>query len=220
MTRFLADRGVESRFVGGLRVSTPEVIDAVLKVLAGTVNHELVASFVAAGAMAVGLSGIDAGLAESEPMDAALGAVGRPVKSNGALLALLASNAYLPVIACVGGDRAGNIYNVNADQMAVACATGFGADRLLFLTDVDGVKGADGAVLPTMTAQDCERLIAEGIATGGMQAKLNAATQALRGGIAEVAIAPGAMPGAVDRLLSGAEAGTRLIAGEGGHADA
>ena len=145
MTRFLSERGVESKFVGGLRVSTPEVIDAVLKVLAGTVNHELVASLVAAGALAVGLSGIDACLTEAEPMHADLGAVGRPVRSNAAILRTAYRNhGYLPVVACVAGDKQGNIYNVNADQMAVACASGYGADRLIFLTDVDGVRGAGG----------------------------------------------------------------------------
>jgi acetylglutamate kinase len=213
MTRFLAERGVESKFVNGLRVSTPDVIDAVLKVLAGTVNHELVASLVAAGAPAVGLSGIDASLTEAEPMHADLGAVGRPVRSNAALLDLLATGGYLPVVACVAGDKQGRIYNVNADQMAVACASGYGADRLIFLTDVDGVKGADGNIIPTLTPADCEKLIADGIATGGMQAKLNAATDALRNGIGQVIIAPGALEHAAKRILSGEAIGTRLIAG-------
>src|SRR5438094_5227435 len=122
MTRYLSDRGIESRFVDGLRVTTPETVDAVLKVLAGSVNHELVASLNRAGALAVGLSGIDAFLVEAELMDPALGAVGRVTGSNPALLHLLVSNGYVPVIACVAGDRQGRIYNVNADQMAVACA--------------------------------------------------------------------------------------------------
>ena len=90
MTRFLAERGIESRFVNGLRVTTPETVDAVLKVFAGSVNHELVASLERAGALAVGLTGIDAFLAEAEQMDPALGAVGRVTRSNPALLDLLA----------------------------------------------------------------------------------------------------------------------------------
>jgi acetylglutamate kinase len=211
MTRFLNERGVQSTFVGGLRVSSPEVIDAVLKVLAGTVNHELVASLVEAGALAVGLSGIDASLTEAEPMHADLGAVGRPVRSNAAILHLLASNGYLPVIACVAGDKLGHIYNVNADQMAVACASGYGADRLIFLTDVPGVKGGDGEVVRTLTPDDCEKLISGGVATGGMQAKLNAATDALKNGIDQVIIAPGAMERAAERILSGESIGTRLV---------
>ena len=86
MTRYLAERGIESRFVNGLRVTSPETIDAVLKVFAGSVNHELVASLNRAGALAVGLTGIDALLAEAEQMDPELGAVGRVVRSNAALL--------------------------------------------------------------------------------------------------------------------------------------
>ena len=120
MTRFLAERGIESRFVNGLRVTGPETVDAVLKVFAGSVNHELVASLNRAGAPAVGLTGIDAFLVEAEQMDPALGAVGRVTKSNPALLHLLVSQGYVPVVACVAGDRHGNVYNVNADQMAVA----------------------------------------------------------------------------------------------------
>ncbi|HYI95278.1 MAG TPA: acetylglutamate kinase [Bryobacteraceae bacterium] len=215
MTRFLSERGIESRFVGGLRVSTPEVIDAVLKVLAGTVNHELVASLVAAGSKAVGLSGIDASLTEAEQLHADLGAVGRPVRSETALLDLLTSNGYLPVVACVAGDKQGQIFNVNADQMAVACAIGYRADKLIFLTDVDGVKGKDGNILPSLTPAGCEQLIAEGIATGGMQAKLNAATDALKNGIAQVIIAPGSLQKAAERILAGEQIGTKLAAEEG-----
>jgi acetylglutamate kinase len=218
MTRFLAERGVESRFVNGLRVTTPEVIDAVLKVFAGSVNHELVASLVEAGALAVGLSGIDACLTEAEPMDPELGAVGRPVRSNPAVLNTLTGGGFVPVVACVAGDRQGRIYNVNADQMAVACAIGFGAQRLIFLTDVDGVRGADSAIIPTLTPAECEALIRDGVATGGMQAKLNAATEAVRNGIEQVIIAPGALERAAARILAGDVIGTRLVPQEATHA--
>lgn len=215
MTRFLAERGVESRFVGGLRVTTPDVLDAVLKVLAGSVNHELVSAFVQAGCLAVGLSGIDACLTEAVQMDPDLGAVGRLVRTNPELLRLLGANGYLPVVACVAGDREGHIFNVNADQMAVACGVGFQADQLHFLTDVDGVRGGDSQVIPTLTIADCEELIRSGVATGGMQAKLNAASEALRAGIGQVIIAPGSLPGACGRLLAGEPIGTRLTAASG-----
>ncbi len=211
MTRYLSERGIDSRFVNGLRVTTPETMDAVVKVLAGTVNHELVAALTKAGANAVGLSGLDSGLAEAVQMDPALGAVGRVVRSNPALLCLLTANQYIPVVACLAGDSAGNMYNVNADQMAVACAGGFRAGQLIFLTDVDGVLDGSKRLCPELTAADCERLIADGVATGGMQAKLNAATAALRQGVGQVRIAPGAAPDALARLLAGESLGTRLI---------
>jgi acetylglutamate kinase len=218
MTRFLTERGVESRFVNGLRVTTPEVIDAVLKVFAGSVNHELVASLVEAGALAVGLSGIDACLTEAEQMDPELGAVGRPVRSNPAVLNTLTGGGFVPVVACVAGDRQGRIYNVNADQMAVACASGFRAERLIFLTDVEGVLGPDKAIIRTLTPAQCEALIRDGVATGGMQAKLNAATDAVKSGIGEVIVAPGATERAVARILAGDAIGTRLVPEEATHA--
>lgn len=217
MTRFLAERGVESRFVDGLRVTTPEVVDAVLKVFAGTVNHELVAAFVAAGVRAVGLTGIDAGITEAEQMREDLGAVGRVTRADGSLLRLLVDNGYLPVLACVAGDSRGRIYNVNADQMAVVCAAAFQAAKLYFLTDVPGVKGPDGW-MEVLTAAGCQQLIADGIATGGMQAKLNSACDGLAGGVGEVVIAPGAKPGVVASLLAGERAGTSIVA-DGGNAD-
>jgi acetylglutamate kinase len=211
MTRYLAERGIESRFVNGLRVTTPEMVDAVLKVFAGSVNHELVASLNRAGATAVGLSGIDAFLAEAEPMDPALGAVGRVTRSNPALLDLLTSNHFLPVVACVAGDRHGNVYNVNGDQMAVACAAAFGAQQLIFLTDVEGVLDESRQVRPVLTEQESEGLITAGIATGGMQAKLNAALTALRAGVEQVRIAPGAAADILPRILAGESVGTRMV---------
>lgn len=211
MTRFLAERGVESRFVNGLRVTTPETLDAVLKVLAGSVNQELVAAFIAAGARAVGLSGIDACLTEAETLSPELGAVGRLVRCNPDLLDLLTSRGYLPVVACVAADRQGRIYNVNADQMASACAAAYGADRLVFLTDVNGVLGPDRQLLPSLTIADAERLIRLGVANGGMQAKLNAAIEALRKGVREIVIAPGGEPGIIPRVLTGEAVGSRLM---------
>ena len=214
MTRYLAERGIESHFLNGLRVTTPETVDAVLKVFAGSVNHELVASLNRAGALAVGLTGIDALIAEAEQLDPALGAVGRVIRSNVGLLELLSANRYLPVVACVAGDRAGNIYNVNADQMAVACAAAFRAQQLIFLTDVPGVLDASKQVRPLLSTAEARALIASGVATGGMQAKLNAALAALDAGIVEVRIAPGAADRVLTRILEGAALGTRLSPGE------
>ena len=215
MTRYLSERGVESRFVNGLRVTTPETLDAVLKVFAGSVNHELVASLNRAGALAVGLSGIDALLAEAEQLDPELGAVGRVIRSNAALLDLLVTNRYVPVVACVAGDRQGHVYNVNADQMAVACAAAFGAEQLIFLTDVEGVLDQSRQIRAILTASESERLIAEGVATGGMQAKLDAALAALRSGVGQVRIAPGSANQILRRLVAGEAIGTRSVLGEG-----
>jgi len=211
MTRYLAERGVESRFINGLRVSTPEVLDAVLKVLAGSVNQELVAALVACGAAAVGLSGMDALLTEALPISDELGAVGKPVHSDARLLNLLLEHSYFPVVACMAGDRQGHFYNVNADQMAVSIAVAIQADKLLFLTDVDGVRGKDNVVYSTITLEQSQSLIETGVATGGMRAKLESASEALRAGLSEVVIAPGATPGIVGKLVAGISLGTRLV---------
>lgn len=211
MTRFLAERGVESRFVNGLRVTTPEVADAVLKVFAGTVNKTLTGALLRSGALAVGLSGLDGLLAESEALSPELGLVGRVVRTHPEVLDCLIGGGFLPVVACVGGGADGTVYNVNADQMAVACATGFRADRLLFLTDVPGVLDAGKQILARLTPADCDRLIETGVAAGGMEAKLRAACAALAGGVGEVRIAPGAAPDVVARLMAGEPLGTVLV---------
>jgi acetylglutamate kinase len=155
---------------------------------------------------------VDAGLVEAEPLGEDWGAVGRPARAHGELLDLLSDRGYLPVIACVAGDGHGRIFNVNADQMAVACAAAFGARRLIFLTDVPGVRASDQTVIPVLSLAESERLIASGVATGGMQAKLTAAARALDAGVPEVLIAPGGQAGALGRLLAGERLGTRLLA--------
>jgi acetylglutamate kinase len=220
MTRYLAAHGVESRFVNGLRVTTPEVLDAVVKVLAGAVNQELVSAFIACGALAVGLSGMDALLTEARQMSEDLGWVGKPVRSDARLLNTLLAAGYLPVIACLAGDRQGQFFNVNADQMSISVAAALGADKLLFLTDVDGVRGENNVVYSTLNSDQCRQLIDTGIATGGMRAKLEAAVEALQMGVAEVVIAPGATPGVLGKLLAGEPIGTRLVAPANIHSNA
>jgi acetylglutamate kinase len=214
MTRFLEDRGVVSTFVNGLRVTTPETIDAVLKVLAGSVNQELVSSLIRAGVPAVGLSGLDANLVDAVQMSPELGAVGRVTRANPALLDLLVSNHYLPVVACLAGDSDGNFYNVNGDQMAVACAAGYRAERLVFLTDVAGVLDGSGKRIEMLSTAQIRELIRTGVAKGGMEAKLNAAASALEQGIGGVHIVPGAEESILQRVLAGDRVGTEIADGK------
>ncbi len=217
MTQYLTAHGIESRFVNGQRVTTPEVLDAVLKVFAGSVNAQLVSTFRAVGANPVGLSGLDAGVLDAEPLDPALGHVGKPVRSDPRLIELLIGGGYLPVIACVGGDSRGATYNVNGDQAASAIGAAFGAHKLIFLTDVDGVRGANGRIAETLTAAEALHLIGSEVAAGGMRAKLDAAVTALVGGVAEVIIAPGSRDGIVAsvlaKLVDGRAIGTRVVKG-------
>jgi acetylglutamate kinase len=210
MTAFLEERGIQSRFVRGLRVSTDETIDAVLKVLAGTVNTQLSAAMCAAGARAVGLTGIDAGLATAEQLDPELGLVGRVVASDPCVLDALIHAGMMPVVACVAGGTQGQVFNVNGDSMAVAIASSWGVDRLVFLTDVSGVLDDTKEIIPLLTVEGCKGLIDSGVATGGMQAKLNAATDAVAGGVREVSIVKGSDPAIVKRVFDGEQIGTRI----------
>jgi acetylglutamate kinase len=211
VTRFLEERGVSSKFVGGLRVSDETVIDAVTKVIAGSINKQLVAALCAAGGSAVGISGVDGLLTSALPVNPELQFVGKPQRTDAKLLNILVQGGYVPTVACIAADAQGNIYNVNADQMAVSCAVGWGADKLFFLTDVPGVKNAQGQVAVSLTPHDVAELIQSGVAHGGMQAKLESAVWALEGGLSEVVIAPGQAANICGNLLlAGNQTGTRI----------
>jgi acetylglutamate kinase len=213
MTRFLEERGIASSFVRGLRVTTEQTIDAVLKVLAGTVNTELVAALGLAGTKAVGLTGIDSGLAVAEQLDPELGFVGRVISSDSEILRTLTGAGYVPVVACVAGGVQGEVFNVNGDSMAVAVASNWYVDRLVFLTDVAGVLDEKKAIVPLLTIGDCNELIARAVATGGMQAKLNAAADAVAHGVREVRIVKGSDRDIVTRVFGNEEIGTRIVSG-------
>jgi acetylglutamate kinase len=210
VTRFLEERGVMSEFINGLRVSDETVIDAVTKVIAGGVNKQLVAALIAAGCNAVGISGVDGGTITARPVSGELKFTGKPTSANGKLLDVLITSGYLPVVACIAGDAQGNIYNVNADQLAVSCAAGWGADKLFFLTDVPGVRGEHGETIAALAPSDIEDLVASGVAHGGMQAKLEAAVWALESGLHEVVIASGHSEQICRDLIAGEMRGTTI----------
>jgi acetylglutamate kinase len=160
------------------------------------------------------LSGIDGLLTSALPINPELQFAGRPQRTDGKLLEVLLVAGYVPTVACLAGDAQGNIYNVNADQMAVSCAVGWRADKLLFLTDVPGVKNQTGSIVAHLTPPEVAELIQSGAAHGGMQAKLESAVWALEGGLAEVVVAPGQEDDICARLLVAKEAiGTRISKG-------
>jgi acetylglutamate kinase len=166
----------------------------------------------AAGRRAVGLTGIDSGVATAVQLDPELGFVGKVTSADPALLEVLSGAGYVPVVACVAGGANGEVFNVNGDSMAVAVASGWKVDRLVFLTDVPGVMNAEKEILPVLTVADCARLIADGVATGGMQAKLNAACDAVSSGVGEVRIVRGSDANIVARVFAGEQVGTKVIA--------
>lgn len=210
LSRYLAGLNHESEFRQGLRVTPPAIMDAVLRVLAGSVNRQLVAELQKAGLQAVGLTGIDAGTVQASQLAPELGLVGKVERVDPALLECLADRGYLPVVACIAGGDRGAIYNVNADQMAAACATALAVDRLVFLTDVGGVLDRQGSVIQDLEAREAETLIETKVAVGGMEAKLRAAIGALRRGIRGVSVVNGHEPDVLGRTAQDESVGTTL----------
>jgi acetylglutamate kinase len=203
VTSYMKAAGIESQFVDGRRVTSPEVLDAAVKVMAGTVNHEFLSAFAQAGVKACGISGVDGGCVYAERAAADLGLVGRVDRVNPALFDVLNAGGFVPVMACLAAGPGGQILNVNADEVAVGCAAAWLADRIIFLSDVDGVRGASGELLRKLTPADADSLVKSGVATGGMIAKLRAACQAVSRGIPGVEIAPGHRPRILHNLMAG-----------------
>ena len=212
LSHYLKEHGIESEFRGGFRVTPPHILDAVIRTLAGVVNHRLVAALQESGVKAVGLSGIDAGLVQARQLSPAFGAVGEIETVDTSVIELLSSQGYLPTVACMAGGRGGAIFNVNADQMAVAIAGAFDADQLIFLTDVEGVLDENKQRIIRLSSQEALKLIETGVARGGMEAKLRAAIAGISQGVSEVRIVAGTEPDVVERLLAGQQLGTTLVA--------
>lgn len=201
--------GMASEFVDGLRVTDAATLDVAIGVLRGIVNARLVAAFAAGGVPAIGLGGADGDLLRAERFDDRLGHVGRVRHVNGELLASLASDGYVPVIAPIARGAGIELLNVNADEAAGAVAAARGG-RLLLLTDVPAVL-QDGDPLAIVDAASVERMLADDTATGGMRPKLRAALEAARAGC-DVQIVNGTDPGAVRAALDGEVIGTTVTA--------
>jgi len=199
--------GHEPATVDGLRVTDPATLEVAVAVLRGLVNARLVASFVAAGVSAIGLGGADGDLLRAERFDARLGEVGRVVRVNTALLATLAEAGHVPIVAPIARGPGAELLNVNADEVAGALAAARGG-RLLLLTDVPGVLRGTKLV-PALTTDEVEALLADGTAHGGMVPKLRAALTAARAGC-EVTIADGTDQAAVRAVLDGMTTGTTV----------
>ena len=193
----LARLGVTSRFVRGKRVTDLESIEVVEMVLSGLVNKRIVQAINEQGGRAVGLSGKDAGLMRCERDDPELGFVGRPAEMNPAVLSRLFESGMIPVVAPLGaGFAPGETLNVNGDTAAGAIAAALRADRLLLLTDVDGVRDASGEVVTELTPEQVRTLTQEGIIAGGMIPKTETALAAIEGGVRAVVILDGRAPNA------------------------
>jgi acetylglutamate kinase len=201
-TDTLKRMGIESNFVSGLRVTDRETRDVAVMVFAGLLNKRLAAAISAEGQPAVGVSAADAKCFQAEPLvhndvPGGLGFVGYLTGLNTAFLESLWREGVLPVAPCLGLGADNELYNINADHMAAACAEYLGADRLVYLTDVAGVLDGE-KVLAAITCREIEHLVQSRVVCGGMVLKLEAAKRALEGGVSEVRIVGGTSP---DSLL-------------------
>ena len=195
LTRTLKLLGKKSEFVQGLRVTDAETRDVALMVLAGIVNKSLVAAIAAAGQPAIGLCGGDGGVFRARKKQDAgqdLGFVGEICFSEPRWIRAIWTEGGIPVLSSVALGSDGEYYNVNADQMAAACAIACQADALIFLTDVPGVKQADGSVMARLNTNEVAGLIEGAVISGGMMPKLEACIQALKRGVGRVRILPAA----------------------------
>jgi acetylglutamate kinase len=193
LTRVLNRLGKKSEFVGGLRVTDAETRDVALMVLGGMMNKKVVAAIQSAGMPAVGFCGGDgmsfrARKKFSKGTD--LGFVGEICFAEPCWIEALWQQGGIPVLASLALGADGEYYNVNADEMAAACAAACHANALIFLTDVPGVKNAKGAVIPWLSTREAEGLVANSVISGGMLPKLQACKQALKQGVGRVRILP------------------------------
>jgi acetylglutamate kinase len=192
LTRTLAQMGKQSQFISGLRVTDAETRDAALMVLAGRVNKSLVAALGTHGQAAVGLSGGDGHVfrARKKKTEPDLGFVGEIAATDPRWLDAIWTMGAVPVISSIALGFDGEYYNINADEMAAACAICTKADALVFLTDVPGVKGADGQVMRWLSLAQIPALEKQAVVSGGMLPKLNACRDALTHGVKRVRILP------------------------------
>jgi acetylglutamate kinase len=208
--------GMTPRFVEGLRVTDAETLEIVRMVLVGKVNRDIVGTINVHGPLAVGLSGEDAGFITAEAHDTALGFVGDVVSVDPTFPLRLLAEGLVPVIATIGSDRHGQAYNINADTVAGAVAEALAAEKLVFLTDVTGIrkeKDNPDSVLGRLSAPEVAALIADGSVSEGMIPKAAASAHAVEHGVASAHILDGRIAHALlVELFTEEGVGTMVVA--------
>jgi acetylglutamate kinase len=208
--KLLQELNIQSSFVDGMRVTDSKTMDVVQMVLGGLVNQDIVNLINTAGGNAVGLTGKDANLIIAKkmlierpspelttPEIIDIGHVGEVVRINQSLLNLLTQSDIIPVIAPIGAGEDGTTYNINADLVAGKIASELKAEKLMLLTDVEGIKDKSGQLLSSLTLSDVERLIDEGTISGGMLPKIRCAVEAVEQGVTSAQIIDGRVAHAV-----------------------
>jgi acetylglutamate kinase len=217
--------GLKPIFIEGQRVTDEETMNVVEMVLVGTVNKQIVSLINQVGGRAVGLSGRDGDLIQVEKMTIYkytgedrppeiidIGRVGKVKKVNPEVLFTLFERGFIPVIAPVGVGEDGQAYNVNADLVAGAIAGALQAEKLIYLTDVEGVKDAEGKLISTLKVSEVDELISSGVARGGMIPKLKSARKAISQGVKKVHIIDGRVPHSlIIELFTDEGLGTQIL---------
>lgn len=190
----MARLGKVPEFHEGLRVTDAETLDIARMVLVGKVNRDIVSNINVHGPLAVGLSGEDAGLITASARSPELGFVGDVAAVNPSIIERLLIEELIPVIATIGSDTDGQAYNINADTAAGAIAEALAAEKLVYLTDIEGLRGDvddPGSLLSTVTTADLEAMVADGTVAGGMIPKALSCVRAIRNGVGHAHILDG-----------------------------
>jgi len=201
ISRELNEKGIESKFINGLRYTDDATMRVAQQVLIGKTNKEIVALLNAKGGEAVGISGIDGAFIKCKKQttvvddkEVDLGFVGDIVDVNRHLIDLLAEDKYIPVIAPIGTDDEGNSYNINADTVASAVAAALDAEKLILLTDIEGIKDGDDNVVYEANCDEIHEMLDSGVISGGMIPKVLGCMDALEAGVTGVHIIDGRIP--------------------------
>ncbi len=197
ISELMSRLGKQAEFRNGLRVTDAETVEIARMVLVGQVNPQLVASINVHGPLAVGVSGADAGLIIAAPRDPSLGFVGDVTAINPTIVQRLLNEDLIPVIATIGTDGNGQAYNINADTVAGAIAEALGAEKLVYLTDIEGLRGDvddPASLIRQTTADELDALIAGGQIAGGMIPKVDSCIHAVRNGVRRAHILDGRIP--------------------------
>jgi len=193
----MARLGKKPEFRDGMRVTDAETLEIARMVLVGKVNREIVSAMNVHGALAVGLSGEDANMITATARDAALGFVGDVEVVDPSILERLLAQGLIPVVATIAGDTRGQAYNVNADAVAGAIAVALRAEKLVYLTDVEGLRADPddpASLMRQATVDELDAMVAGGTASGGMIPKVEACARAVRGGVHRAHILDGRVP--------------------------
>jgi acetylglutamate kinase len=213
ISEWMEKQGVRPKFVNGLRVTDSQSLDIVIAVLTGLINKSLVASINNIGGRAIGISGADGRIVNAEIADPDLGYVGRVKSINTEPIEAILEAGYMPVIAPVGVHSSSSdenmLLNINADTVAGYISSSIHSDRMVFLTDVEGVLDSSKRLISRMTKKQADSLVASHVIDGGMIPKMEACIEALAGG-AVSQIIDGRVPGALKDVVSGENLGTRI----------